>query len=60
MPIQAASDTERSLRYGQASEVSAHAISVGDLDKALADTGFPVAEKIRFKYSVDRLGLVRR
>ena len=51
----------KSLRYGQASAVSAHAVNVRELDKALASiTGFPVAEKIRFKYSVDRLGLLRR
>ena len=60
MPIHAASETEKSLRYGQASEVSAHAVNVTDLDKALSDTGFSVAEKIRFKYAVDRLGMLRR
>jgi hypothetical protein len=60
LPIHAASEVERGLRFGQASEVSAHAVNVTDLDKALSDTGFSVAEKIRFKYAVDRLGMLRR
>jgi hypothetical protein len=58
--VQAATaDTEDNDRFGQRI-VADHAIPVADLDKALADNGISISERIRFKYSVDRFALLRR
>ena len=59
LPIHAAAETEKSLRYGQASAVSAHAVKNEALSDALAALNLPISERIRFRFACERLGLLR-
>ncbi len=59
LPIHAAAETEKSLRYGQAPAVSANAVKNAELSEALASINLPIAERIRFRFACDRLGLLK-
>jgi hypothetical protein len=59
LPIHAAAETEKSLRYGQAPAVSAHAVKNEALSEALASINLPISERIRFRFACDRLGLLK-
>ena len=53
-------DVSPSMRFGYETTPSIYAIEVKRIDAALARTSLPVAEKIRYKYALDRLGLLKR
>jgi len=59
MPIHAASEVERSLRYGVAAAKSPLAIENQELSDALAALNLPISERIRFRFACERLGLLR-
>jgi hypothetical protein len=59
MPIHAASEVERSLRFGVAAAKSPLAIENQELSDALAALNLPISERIRFRFACERLGLLR-
>ena len=52
-------DVSPSMRFGYTVTPSVHAIDVKKIDASLSKTTLPVAEKIRFKYAMSRLGLLK-
>ena len=53
-------DASAPMRFGYETTPSIYAIDVKKIDAALAKTSLPVAEKICYKYALDRLGLLKR
>ena len=47
------------MRFGYENRPSVHAIDVKKVDAALAKTSVPASEKIRYKYALSRLGLLK-